>query len=564
MKNTFILPISAGFLFLIIGAVSTINAQAQTSGVFISEISYAGSVAADNCRFPGAANFITCSSDKWLEVTNSTDAAVNLKGWDIVSGKNQSNIKIKDDFIIPPNTAGVIANKNKGLNSVLPTQNLNKIDLGFLNTMSSNQQGSKYLQVGLVNPQGQQVDSRSISAIDYPEFYSEAAQSSIVKHTLEFTSNESSGKLATNEFLPGNFGTPGILPFISNQRVDRVTQNAVAIDTSPIQVETNITNAEVVSQVVVDPNLAPIFGPVIVATSQVEATQNQIQVNAVPGQVALVTESEQNLASANNQTLSIIQVQEQIPKQAKIQEVIQQTTVSPVQNPSLILLEQSVTSSAQVGINITESNLASNTIVSPVLQPTSEFKPTAIVDIQAIPNQNPEVTNPSTVSNTFLNNPNLIKSLEVQEVKTPKPVSISWNSMTLKVDLPNISFNFINWIEVAIVNNSNKYQMSQAINQFDFGFMQTNSDNILDQINVADYQNLESIPKNTFGAQYNYLDADYQNSWLDRFAQNEINWEQNLAGMVASSLAYLIFLVIRMVVSRSLVEINSKKQEILI
>ncbi len=227
------------FLLIVLLSVLAVPAFAQPAPdtVYISEVSYAGSVADNQCKNSGT-NASKCSNDKWFEVYNPSSVAVNLQGWKIGignrkdgSGNYATTATINQNLQILPRSPLVISSKDSGLNSVLDISGVNHFALASLFGMSNNTPSLKYLRVALISPENIRFE-RFIENLDLIEKNNSIDQTKGKKTTLEFDS-EGNPSFASSAFFGNNFGSPASV-FIPVSKSDTIPEPDVVGGQLPV------------------------------------------------------------------------------------------------------------------------------------------------------------------------------------------------------------------------------------------------------------------------------------------------------------------------------------------
>jgi hypothetical protein len=203
-----------------IGSV-TANA-AETNGVYISEVNYAGSINNLGCKKLENTK-ITCANDKWLELYNSSPFAVNLNGWVVAVGKEHADpqkfatsFRIDRDLIIQPNSYVVLLNRDKNLTSTLELAKVDYSSFGSLFGISGNTSGQKYIRVALLK-ESVIVSKVELLNMDTLESENGINQSKGQKYSIYFESAGSLPKFSSSgsAYFENNYATPGLAANVS-------------------------------------------------------------------------------------------------------------------------------------------------------------------------------------------------------------------------------------------------------------------------------------------------------------------------------------------------------------
>lgn len=303
--------------------------------LYISEINYAGSTSASNCKTTstGASQ---CSNDKWLEIYNPGSEAVNLQGFKVQRfdelGKLFSLGSISQSTVINPNGYGLITSKNSNLNSLLNEikGEVTKVSPGLLNGISGNTAGKKYIRVALTTNDNSIISKVSLNNTEIESLESSIAKKDSEKFSISFEADPTKAKIAKREsqYFQNNFATPGlpyafkVSPEIEKPKPEIALSPVIVPVESPKIAESTLP---AISTIETKPVESTIKNEL---TETVKATQSKPEINKAPEistakvEKPKITETVTNRATAltlnTTQTITLSPIQRDL---ASIQEV---------------------------------------------------------------------------------------------------------------------------------------------------------------------------------------------------------------------------------------------------
>ena len=209
------------------GVVVTAETRAESSSIFLSEINYAGSTDANNCKnIPVVVT--RCFADKWVEITNPSENFVNLSGWKLLfnegNGTNEQFVFSGSAGIEGKSTL-VVGYTEKNFQSVLSISG-NTADYTTFSMLRVSNNTSNMIHTELFDANGVSQDKVYFST---SSFVTTTGQS----HSLEKLNGV--WQLTTTEFSPNNFRTPRMFVFArdnSTPQIQAVTAILPAVNES--------------------------------------------------------------------------------------------------------------------------------------------------------------------------------------------------------------------------------------------------------------------------------------------------------------------------------------------
>lgn len=181
---------------------TSFNVYADQS-VYISEVNFAGSTRPD-CKL--------CSYDKWIELFNPSEKAVDVSFWTLRFRESQdttNNLKFPPNTFIQAKSNYLVRNRYNGLTSTLSSANIQADAIsGKVLRVSSNTAGQRRIQASLLNSTGQKISEFNLNESAISKL--EGKQNLIAnnKFSIEFNPDNSSYEISEKTYFSNNYGSP--------------------------------------------------------------------------------------------------------------------------------------------------------------------------------------------------------------------------------------------------------------------------------------------------------------------------------------------------------------------
>jgi Lamin Tail Domain len=249
------------FLFLFCITNCTVSVSAQSIGLEITEINFAGSTSSTKCKTVDFASD-RCGFDKWVELTNTTNSVLDISGYTLLS---REGVGGNEQFVFPQNT-GIIAGgsivirySERNFSSVLSESGIGADFVSYSMLRISNNE-THQIRIKLVDTNQEVIDVVNLDSSGFvPKEYSYSI------------SKVSSGWIeTTSEFFALNHGTPRV---------------------------GGITFIETVAEPLVEPVIIPAFVPIV--SNTVTATVAESLLTLPQSQTVQSNQFVTNLVSAS-------------------------------------------------------------------------------------------------------------------------------------------------------------------------------------------------------------------------------------------------------------------------
>jgi hypothetical protein len=329
-------------------------------GVYISEVNFAGSTRPD-CKL--------CSYDKWIELYNPSQQAIDVSFWTLRFRESQdatNNLKFPPNTFIQAKSNYLVRNRYNGLTSTLSTANIQTDAIsGKVLRVSSNTTGQRRVQASLLNSSGLKISEFNLNELEISKLENEASLTSNSKFSLEFNPNNSTYKISEKTYFSGNYGSPkfGSGALVDLDKASEVQVQPVVspvINLTPESSTVNIVQPEikvevpssVASQI---PAQAPALQPVNIVSQVAQQTAPQ-----------MVSQNTLQVASQINVEITPSATPQTVP-QAPPQNISQANVLQNPQAAHLVTSEvspkistQTTSQSAQLIIPTVQRNITKN------------------------------------------------------------------------------------------------------------------------------------------------------------------------------------------------------------
>jgi len=181
---------------------TSFNVYANQS-VYISEVNFAGSTRPD-CKL--------CSYDKWIELYNPSQQAIDVSFWTLQFRESQdatNNLKFPPNTFIQAKSNYLVRNRYNGLTSTLSSANIQADAIsGKVLRVSSNTAGQRRIQASLLNSTGQKISEFNLNESAISKLESETNFPSGSKFSIQFDPDNSAYKISEKTYFSNNYGNP--------------------------------------------------------------------------------------------------------------------------------------------------------------------------------------------------------------------------------------------------------------------------------------------------------------------------------------------------------------------
>ena len=253
--------------------------------VYISEVNFAGSVRSD-CNL--------CSYDKWIELTNPSEKAIDVSSWQLRFRESQAatnNLKFPPNTFIQAKSNYLVRNRYNGLVSTLSNANIQADAIsGKVLRVSSNQSGQRKIQASLHNNSGQNISEINLNEQNLVFLEQAANLEASAKYSLSYNLASVKYEISTPIYFQNNYGSPkagtGNLVDLDDQQLSAEVQPVLEIKPEVITPNpvVNVVQApaQVVVEVPVPTSQVTVAAPVLsIEPAEAELPSKQIASNTV-------------------------------------------------------------------------------------------------------------------------------------------------------------------------------------------------------------------------------------------------------------------------------------------
>jgi hypothetical protein len=267
---------------------TSFNVYANQS-VFISEVNFAGSTRPD-CKL--------CSYDKWIELYNPSQQAIDVSFWTLQFRESQdatNNLKFPPNTFIQAKSNYLVRNRYNGLTSTLSSANIQADAIsGKVLRVSSNTAGQRRIQANLLNSTGQKISEFNLNESAISKLESETNLTSGSKFSIQFDPDNSGYKISEKTYFSNNYGNP---KFSSGVLVD--LDKTPELQVQPVVSPVNNLTPDSLTVNIVQPEIK-------VEVPSSTSSQIPVQANAQNPQVASLITSEVSPQISTQTTPQII------------------------------------------------------------------------------------------------------------------------------------------------------------------------------------------------------------------------------------------------------------------
>lgn len=276
--------------------------------VYISEVNFAGSIRSD-CNL--------CSYDKWIELTNPSEKAIDVSSWQLRFRESQAatnNLKFPPNTFIQAKSNYLVRNRYNGLVSTLSNANIQADAIsGKVLRVSSNQSGQRKIQASLHNSSGQNISEINLNEQNLVFLEQAASLEASTKYSLSYNLASMKYEISTPIYFQNNYGSPkagtGNLVDLDDQQLSNEVQPVLEIKPEVITPNPVVNIVQAPAQVVVE---------VPVPTSQVTVAAPALSIKPVAVELPSKQVASNSVTQTINETAPVISIPDTVASETPI------------------------------------------------------------------------------------------------------------------------------------------------------------------------------------------------------------------------------------------------------